>query len=216
MGFVTLGIFLFSPAGVNGALFQMLNHGIITGALFMMIGAVYERSHSLEIANNLGLGKYLPHFMLFWGVFGLASFGFPGTNGFVGEFLVIQAAFAHGTVLGLLVIPGALLAAAYILKVTLKMAWGQPASPEGHNWPDLKKKEWAYLAIPAALVIYLGLAPSGLLAVIGPSVDDTLKAFATKKAAVDVFYLTSPSGKPQGLFYSRDLPQDAPISQEAD
>ncbi|MDR2302438.1 MAG: NADH-quinone oxidoreductase subunit M, partial [Deltaproteobacteria bacterium] len=191
MGFVTLGIFLFSADGVKGAIFQMLNHGIITGALFMMIGAVYERSHSREIAKNLGLGKYLPHFMFFWGLFGLASFGFPGTNGFVGEFLVILAAFKNSTTLGLLVIPGALLAAAYILKVTLKMAWGQPASPQGHNWPDLKKKEWLYLTVPAILVIYLGLAPSGLLALIEPSVDDTLTQFQAKKDSVNVIYLSS-------------------------
>jgi NADH-quinone oxidoreductase subunit M len=214
MGFVTLGIFLFSPEGINGALFQMLNHGIITGALFMMIGAVYERSHSREITKNLGLGKYLPHFMFFWGLFGLASFGFPGTNGFVGEFLVIQAAFTQSTTLGLLVIPGALLAAAYILKVTLKMAWGQPASPEGHKWPDLKKKEWAYLAVPAAMVIYLGLAPGGLLAMIGPSVDDTLKMFQNKREAVNVIQLTSPSGKPQGVFYERDLPPEPASSAQ--
>ncbi|MDR3205126.1 MAG: NADH-quinone oxidoreductase subunit M, partial [Deltaproteobacteria bacterium] len=149
MGFVTLGIFLFSQNGVEGAILQMLNHGIITGAMFMLIGAIYERSHSREISNNLGLGKYLPAFMFFWGLFGLASFGFPGTNGFVGEFMVILAAFDSKISLGLIVIPGALLAAAYILKVTLKMAWGQPASPAGKNWPDLKKKEWAYLALPA-------------------------------------------------------------------
>ncbi|MDR0622613.1 MAG: NADH-quinone oxidoreductase subunit M [Deltaproteobacteria bacterium] len=208
MGFVTLGIFLFSPDGVNGAIFQMLNHGIITGALFMMIGAVYERSHSREIAKNLGLGKYLPHFMFFWGLFGLASFGFPGTNGFVGEFMVILAAFKESVTLGLLVIPGALLAAAYILKVTLKMAWGEPPSPKGHDWKDLKKKEWAYLVVPAALVIYLGLAPTGLLGLIGPSVDDTLAQFKAKREDVNVIYVTSPAGRPQGLFYERDLPPD--------
>ncbi|MDR2367057.1 MAG: NADH-quinone oxidoreductase subunit M [Deltaproteobacteria bacterium] len=210
MGFVTLGIFLFSPEGVKGAIFQMLNHGIITGALFMMIGAVYERSHSREISKNLGLGKYLPHFMLFWGLFGLASFGFPGTNGFVGEILVILAAFRESLGLGLAVIPGALLAAAYILKVTLKMAWGEPPSPEGKGWADLKKKEWAYLIIPAALVIYLGLAPTRVLGLITPSVEDTLAQFKAKNESVNVIYLTSPTGKPQGLFYERDL--DAPAA----
>jgi NADH-quinone oxidoreductase subunit M len=181
MGFVTLGIFLFSLNGINGAIFQMLNHGIITGAMFMLIGAVYERSHSREIARNLGLGKYLPAFMFFWGLFGLASFGFPGTNGFVGEFLVIAAAFQSSLTVGLLVIPGALLAAAYILKVTLKMAWGQPASPAGRNWPDLKKKEWAYLLAPAFFVIYLGLAPTGLLNIITPSVQAAIGNFDSRK-----------------------------------
>ncbi|MDR2442823.1 MAG: NADH-quinone oxidoreductase subunit M, partial [Deltaproteobacteria bacterium] len=205
MGFVTLGIFLFSAVGINGAIFQMLNHGIITGALFMMIGAVYERSHSREIARNLGLGKYLPAFMFFWGLFGLASFGFPGTNGFVGEFMVILAAFQEGTILGLLVIPGALLSAAYILKVTLKMAWGQPASPKGGGWLDLKKKEWAYLVIPAVLVIWLGLAPGGVLGLISPTVEDTLKTFKAKSSRVNLVVLTSPSGKPSGLVIEENI-----------
>ncbi|MDR1167227.1 MAG: NADH-quinone oxidoreductase subunit M [Deltaproteobacteria bacterium] len=184
MGFVTLGIFLFSERGVQGAIFQMLNHGIITGALFMMVGAIYERSHSREIAQNMGLGKFLPYYMFFWGLFGFASFGFPGTNGFVGEFLVLAAAFQASVVIGILCVPGALLAAAYILKVTLRMAWGQPASPEGRSWLDLKKKEWVYLLGPAALVIYLGLAPTALLNVITPSINDTLQSYEARKGLV--------------------------------
>jgi NADH:ubiquinone oxidoreductase subunit 5 (subunit L)/multisubunit Na+/H+ antiporter MnhA subunit len=182
MGFVTLGIFLFSLQGVQGAIFQMLNHGIITGALFMMIGAVYERSHSREISLNQGLGKYLPHFMFFWGLFGFASFGFPGTNGFVGEFLVLAAAFKYKTAVGLLCIPGALISAAYILKVTLRMAWGEPSSAADKNWLDLKKKEWVYLVVPAVLVIFLGLAPTGFLDYISPTINATLESFDARKA----------------------------------
>ncbi|MDR2460041.1 MAG: NADH-quinone oxidoreductase subunit M [Deltaproteobacteria bacterium] len=182
MGFVTLGIFVFSVQGVQGAIFQMLNHGIITGALFMMIGAIYERSHSRDIGKNMGLGKFLPFFMFFWGLFGFASFGFPGTNGFIGEFLVLAAAFKFKTLVGIIAVPGALLAAAYILKVTLKMAWGEPPSPEGKGWLDLKKKEWVYLVGPAILVIYLGLAPSGFLNVITPTVSATLTSFESRKS----------------------------------
>jgi NADH-quinone oxidoreductase subunit M len=181
MGFVTLGIFVFSVEGVQGAIFQMLNHGIITGALFMMIGAIYERSHSRDIAKNMGLGKYLPYYMFFWGLFGFASFGFPGTNGFVGEFLVLAAAFKYKTIIGILSVPGALLAAAYILKVTLKMAWGEPSSAKDKSWFDLKKKEWVYLVGPAVLVIYLGLAPTGFLNVITPSINSTLQSYEARK-----------------------------------
>ncbi|GKT37892.1 NADH:ubiquinone oxidoreductase like protein, partial [Aduncisulcus paluster] len=82
------GILYGGIRGLEGALFQMLNHGITTGGLFMMIGAVYERSHSRELDDNLGLGKYMPAYMFFWGLFALSSFGFPGTNSFVGEILV--------------------------------------------------------------------------------------------------------------------------------
>ena len=191
MGFVTLGIFLFSVRSLEGALVQMLNHGIITGGLFMLIGAVYERSHSREISRNLGLGGHLPAFMFFWGLLGLASFGFPGTNGFVGEFLVIAAAFGQTTeiggidvpLIGLLTAPGAMLAAAYVLKVTLKMAWGRPSAAAGRGWPDLNPREWAYMLLPAIFVLWLGLAPGGLLAAIDPSITATVEDFNQRATA---------------------------------
>ncbi|MDR2339180.1 MAG: NADH-quinone oxidoreductase subunit M [Deltaproteobacteria bacterium] len=214
MGFVTLGIFLFSVQGVQGAIFQMLNHGIITGALFMMIGAVYERSHSRDIAFNQGLGKYLPQFMFFWGLFGFASFGFPGTNGFVGEFLVLAAAFRFKTLVGILCVPGALLAAAYILKVTLRMAWGEPPTPEGKGWKDLKKKEWAYLVVPAVLVIYLGLAPGGFLGYITPTIDQTLKSFETRKAMASPSPRVNPSASYSPAHEVLGKPGDQPQPSE--
>ena len=189
MGFVTLGIFLFSVRGIEGAIIQMLNHGIITGALFMLIGALYERSHSRDISDNLGLGKYLPVFMFFWGLFGLAAFGFPGTNGFIGEFWIIVAALEQTTpicgvnvpLIGLLTIPGAMLAAAYMLKVSLKLAWGKPSSAKGKGWKDLNCREWSYLVIPAVLVLYLGLGSMGLINIISPAIKDTVTSFDERK-----------------------------------
>ncbi len=205
MGFVTLGIFLFTVRGLEGAIVQMLNHGIITGGLFMLIGTIYERSHSREIKRNLGLGKYLPAFMFFWGLFGLASFGFPGTNGFVGEFLVIAAALGQTTaiggvnvpLIGLLTIPGAMLAAAYVLKVTLKLAWGKPSSATNKYWKDLNYREWAYMLIPAVFVIYLGLAPTGLLTTIDPSITATVESFENRKD-VRVTQAVRPAGVQDG------------------
>lgn len=172
MGFVTLGIFLFQKSGVQGALLQMLNHGIVTGAMFMMIGALYERSHSREVADNMGLGKYLPAFMFFWGLYALASFGFPGTNGFVGEVLVFVAAFQQSLTVGALIVPGALLAAAYMFRVSLRMAWGSPSTAK--TWNDLNCREWTYLLLPAVLVLWIGLAPAPFLRLIDPSVDRLL------------------------------------------
>ncbi|HWR04081.1 MAG TPA: NADH-quinone oxidoreductase subunit M [Humidesulfovibrio sp.] len=178
MGFVTLGIFLFNLRGVEGALFQMLNHGIITGALFMMIGAVYERSHSRAISDNMGLGKYLPAFMGFWGLYALASFGFPGTNGFVGEMLVFTGAFQKSYVIGALLVPGALLGAAYMFRVSLKMAWGRPATAK--TWRDLNSREWAFLLIPAVFVFYIGLAPKLFFDIIDPSVEKLVGDLKTR------------------------------------
>jgi len=176
MGFVTLGIFLFNLRGVEGALFQMLNHGIITGALFMMIGTVYERSHSRDISANMGLGKYLPAFMGFWGLYALASMGFPGTNGFVGEMLVFTGAFQHSPYVGALIVPGALLGAAYMFRVTIKLAWGRPSTAK--TWRDLNSREWAYLVIPALFVFYIGLAPKLIFDVIDPSVEKLVSDLA--------------------------------------
>ena len=184
MGFVTLGIFLFNQRGVQGALFQMLNHGVVTGGLFMMIGTVYERSHSRDIAKNLGLGKYMPAFMFFWGLFALASFGFPATNGFVGEILVFVGAFNHSMLVGFLLVPGALLATAYMFRVSLKMAWGQPSSAK--TWRDLCLREWVMLAGPAVMVFYIGLAPAVFFQMITPSVDKLLADYDSRRVAVEM------------------------------
>ncbi|MDR3154778.1 MAG: NADH-quinone oxidoreductase subunit M [Deltaproteobacteria bacterium] len=215
MGFVTLGIFLFSKEGVQGAIFQMLNHGIITGILFCLVGAIYERSHSSEINKNLGLGKFLPFFMLFWGLFGFASFGFPGTNGFVGELLVLAAAFKFKTAIGLVCIPGALLAAAYIFKVTLKMAWGEPTSVAGPAWHDLKKKEWVYLIGPAFLVVYLGLAPTGLLNVITPAIEDNLASFNARKGLVSAAAAAPSEEAPSAPAVDRSSPAALPAGLDS-
>lgn len=189
MGFVTLGIFLFSVRGLEGAVVQMLNHGIITGALFMLIGAVYERSHSRDIQDNLGLGKYLPAFIFFWGLFALASLGFPLTNGFIGEIWIIVAAMSVTTtiygvnvpLIGLLTIPGAMLAAAYMLKVSLKLIWGKPSSATGKNWKDLNCREWSFLVLPAILVFYLGISPMVVINLITPSIQETVARYEVRK-----------------------------------
>jgi len=182
MGFVTLGIFLFSQRGVEGAIMQMLNHGITTGGLFMLVGAAYERSHSREISDNMGLGKYLPAYMFFFGLFSLSSLGFPGTNSFVGEALVLVGAFKHSLTIGALAIPGAMLAAAYMLRLLQKLAWGQPSS--GAGFKDLSRREWIYLAPLAAFVFYIGLAPTLTLKVMDPSIETLLKSFSARTSAV--------------------------------
>ena len=179
MGFVTLGIFLFNLRGVEGALFQMLNHGVTTGALFTMVGIVYERSHSREVSANKGLGKIMPAYMGFWGLFCFSSFGFPGTNSFVGEFLVLTGAFDFNIWTGMACIPGAMLAAAYMLRLTQKMAWGEPITAKP-SWKDLNSREWVVLVPLAFLVIYIGVAPKLVFKAIDPSVNKLLKDFKAK------------------------------------
>jgi NADH-quinone oxidoreductase subunit M len=202
MGFVTLGIFLFEQAGVQGAILQMLNHGIITGSLFMMIGAVYERSHSRDISQNRGLAQYMPAFIGFWGLFALASLGFPGTNGFVGEVLVFISAFRVDPIIGMLAVPGALFGAAYMFRISLKMIWADPDaaghgghaghgshaggghdSHSGHgasHFKDLNRRELTFLALPAALVLFIGFVPGPFLKLIDPSIDKLLADYHTR------------------------------------
>ncbi len=183
MGFVTLGIFIFSLRGFEGALMVMLNHGITTGGLFMLVGAIYERSHSREISANLGLGKYLPAYMFFFGLFALSSLGFPGTNSFVGEALVLIGVFAANPWIGFAIIPGVMLSAAYMLRLGQKLAWGEPATAKG--WKDLNTREWFYFAPLAALVIYIGLAPTLTLRAMDPTLNRVLSEVGgrTKLAA---------------------------------
>lgn len=178
MGFVTLGIFLLNDLGIKGALLQMINHGITTGALFICVGIIYERTHSREIGRNVALGRLMPVYVTFLGIFSLASFGFPGTNSFVSEFLVLIAAFAKYPPVGTAAILGAILAAAFMLRLLQKMVWHRT---DGHDLPqpdrdgdrslwDLDLREVAVLGFLAVLVFWLGFYPRPLLTIMDRSV----------------------------------------------
>ncbi len=183
MGFVILGIFVFTLRGFEGALFQMLNHGIVTGALFMLVGALYERTHSRQIEDNMGISKYMPWYLGFFILFGIASFAFPGTNSFVGEFLVLVGTFARSIKLGFLAIPGALIAAAYMLRLMIKLAWGKYSGKERKLW-DLEFREFVMLIPLAFFVIYIGIFPRGFLKAMNPSLKVALKRVNTVKTKV--------------------------------
>ncbi len=158
MGFVTLGIFLFNQRGVEGALFQMLNHGVVTGGLFMMIGTVYERSHSREIGKNMGLGKYYAGLHVLLGPVLAGLVRLPGDQRLRRRDPGVRRRLPAQSLVGLLLVPGALLATAYLFRVGLKMAWGQPSAAK--NWSDLSPREWVFLTVPAVMVFYIGLAPT--------------------------------------------------------
>ncbi|MCD4688935.1 MAG: NADH-quinone oxidoreductase subunit M [Desulfuromonadaceae bacterium] len=193
MGFVTLGIFLLSEQGLKGALLQMINHGITTGALFICVGIIYERTHSREIDHNAALAMKMPRYVTFLGLFCLASFGFPGTNGFVSEFLVLIATFAKYPLAGAAAILGAVLAAAYMLRLLQKMIWGRS---DGHGLPeqdrdgqrtlwDLDLREMVTLGCLAALVLWLGLYPRPLLTVMDRSIVHLLEQVEARTAVIE-------------------------------
>ena len=156
MGFVTLGIFTFTLYGFEGALLQMLNHGITTGALFLMVGIVYERTHSRQIYDNAGLGKIAPIYVGFFGLFALSSFAFPGTNSFVGELYVLVGVFGQSRLAGFFAVVGAVLAAAYMLRLLKQIAWGRE---DRRDLKDLNAREIMYLVPLGIFVIWVGLFP---------------------------------------------------------
>ena len=162
MGFVTLGIFTLNRSGVEGAILQMINHGIITGALFLCIGMIYERTHTREIVDYGGLSKLAPVYSTFLAVFCLAATGFPGLNAFVGEFLIIGGAFRTSAWLGALAVSGVALGTTYLLAL---LPNGPARCPDsGHAPPlDLNAREVATLAPLAILALLIGLYPESVL-----------------------------------------------------
>lgn len=156
MGFVTLGIFTFTVYGLEGALLQMLNHGVTTGALFLCVGIIYERTHSREIYDNAGLGKIMPAYVGFLGFFSISSFAFPGTNNFVGEIYVLIGTFATSRLAGFLAVVGALLAAAYMMRLLKQIIWGRT---DQSGIADMNLREFVYLLPLAVFVVWMGIFP---------------------------------------------------------
>lgn len=157
MGFATLGIFSLTLFGFQGALLQMLNHGVTTGALFLCVGIVYERTHSREIYDNAGLSKIMPIYIGFFGLFAISSFAFPGTNNFVGELYILIGMFAQSKVAGFFSVVGAILAAAYMLRLLKQITWGRD---DKRSIRDMNVREVLYLIPLALLVLWMGIFPA--------------------------------------------------------
>ena len=175
MGFVTLGIFILNPKGVEGAILQMINHGVTTGALFLCVGMIYERTHSRELRLATGVGKFMPWYVTFLAFFALSSFAFPGTNSFIGEFLILAGVFKENIPLALAAIPGAVLAAAYMLRMLQKIIWGGVDNPDQSYLNDLNFREIITLAPFLVFVFWIGLSPQPFLDLIHSSVIHLLE-----------------------------------------
>ena len=188
MGFVTLGIFVFNAHGIEGALLQMINHGVTTGALFIIVGMIYERTHSRELALAAGVGKFMPVYVTFLGFFSLSSLAFPGTNSFIGEFLVLAGAFAKSKIVAACAIPGAVLAAAYMLRMLQKVVWGGTNNPDQSYLADLNVREIITLAPLLLFVLWIGLNPAPFMDVMHASVNHLIQQVGIADA------------DPQGIF----------------
>jgi NADH-quinone oxidoreductase subunit M len=175
MGFVTLGIFALNQRGIEGAVLQMINHGVTTGALFICVGIIYERLHTRELAQAAGLGKSMPIFVTFLGVFSLSSLAFPGTNSFIGEFLVLAGSFVANPTLTLFALPGVVVAAAYMLRMLQKVVWGGTRNPDQSQVKDLNLREIVALAPLLVFVLWIGLNPEPFTRVLHASVLNLLQ-----------------------------------------
>ncbi|MFO0701696.1 MAG: NADH-quinone oxidoreductase subunit M [Nitrospira sp.] len=178
MGFVTLGLFMFNIQGIEGAIMQMVNHGITTGGLFLCVGVIYERTHSRQIADNIGLTKPMPRYATLLVIFALSSLGLPGTNSFVGEFMVLAGTFLWSKTATAFASLGIILAAAYLLWMVQRVAFGTPAPHMIPKLSDLNQREMATLLPLAVLIFAIGLFPNPLLSRMHSSVEQVIARVA--------------------------------------
>ena len=174
LGFVMLGLFAFNIQGAEGALYQMLGHGLSTGALFLLVGVVYERRHTRLISEYGGLWKQLPLFASVFLIAMLSSIGLPGLNGFVGEFLILLGTFQANTLAGAIAVSGIVLGAVYMLRLYQRVVFGPLTNPENAKLTDLSRRELVIFVPLIALMLLMGLYPKPFLSRMEKSVEATL------------------------------------------
>lgn len=216
MGFATLGIFVLNQSGIEGSLLVMVNHGVTTGALFIAVGMIYERLHTRDLQQSAGLGKKMPIFAAFLGVFALSSLAFPGTNSFIGEFLVLAGGFdwakdlaqSWSTRVMILVVPGIVLAAAYNLRMLQRVAYGGPANPDHSALKDLGLREVLTLGPLLVFVVWIGLNPQPFTRVLHASVQHLITQVHQGDAAAPGLLACGHPGTAMspGLAQKTDLP----------
>ena len=179
MGFVTMGIFTFNVQGLDGAIFQMLSHGIVSAALFLCVGVVYDRMHTREIAAYGGLVNRMPIYAFCFMVFTMANVGLPGTSGFIGEFLTLLGAFKANTWVAFIATSGVILSAAYALYLYRRMVFGELEKPSLKSIMDMGPREVAVLAPLVILTIFFGVYPAPVLDVTAASVKKLVTNYET-------------------------------------
>jgi NADH-quinone oxidoreductase subunit M len=190
LGFVVLGIFAFTTEALQGAVIQMINHGISTGALFLIVGMLYERRHTRMMEDYGGIAKSVPKLTFFMIFAVLASAGLPGLNGFVGEFMILMGAFKSAVIGSPLLIAvatsGVILAAVYLLWMVYRMFWGTMETEENRQMADLSLREIALLVPLTLLMVWMGFGPKPFLDLSAPTTDFILQTIDSKRAQEQV------------------------------
>lgn len=193
MGYVVLGMFALNSYGVSGSLYQMLNHGISTGALFLLVGMIYDRTHSREIKKYGGLASALPLFSIAFFIVTLSSIAVPGTNGFIGEYLILMGTFLTNKAVGIVAVTGVIFGAAYMLWMYKRVFFGKPGElvaasvegaeiPEGasrHKLEDLNQRELFLVCILVFMIFWMGIFPNHFLDYTKKSVDNLTQNLKT-------------------------------------
>jgi NADH-quinone oxidoreductase subunit M len=185
MGFVTVGIFTVTQQGIEGAMIQMLSHGVVSAALFLIVGVVYDRIHSRLIERYDGLVERMPAYALMFMVFMLASVGLPGTSGFVGEFLVLVGAYQVNTLVAVLCASGMVLGAAYMLYLYRRVIFGKMTKEDLRTILDINWREKAIFAPLVAVVLWMGIYPMSFIDVMAASVANVIDNYEAALAAAD-------------------------------
>ncbi|MBR9836477.1 MAG: NADH-quinone oxidoreductase subunit M [Salipiger thiooxidans] len=186
MGYVTMGIFAANQQGVDGAIFQMLSHGFISGALFLCVGVIYDRMHTREIDAYGGLVNRMPAYALIFMLFTMANVGLPGTSGFVGEFLTLMGIFQVNTWVAFVAASGVIFSAAYALWLYRRVVFGDLIKESLKTIQDMTSREKWIFAPLVAMTLWLGVYPAAALDIIGPSVEALVENYDTAVAAADL------------------------------
>ncbi|HGG05008.1 MAG TPA: NADH-quinone oxidoreductase subunit M, partial [Aliiroseovarius sp.] len=177
MGFVTMGIFTLNRQGIDGALFQMISHGLVSGALFLCVGVIYDRMHTREIEAYGGLVNRMPAYAFVFMLFTMANVGLPGTSGFVGEFLTLVGMFKANTWVALVATSGVILSAAYALWLYRKVVFGELLKESLKGITDMTTREKAIFAPLVVMTLLLGVYPSLVIDLISPSVTALIENY---------------------------------------
>ncbi len=185
MGFVVIGVFALSLNGLQGAMVVMISHGVSTGALFLLLGMMYERRHTRMIEDFGGIARAAPLFASAFVLTALASIGLPGTSGFVGEFLALLGIFESNVLVAVIAATGVVFAAYYMLPMVQRLLFNRLDKPENRTFPDLSRREMAILAPLLALMIWIGVHPAPILERIEPSVHVVLERLGPDDVATE-------------------------------
>ena len=195
LGYCMLGLYVLTRQGVEGSILQMINHGISTGALFLLVGVIYERRHTRLISEYGGIARVMPAYSAIFMIITLSSIGLPTTNGFVGEFLILLGTFKRNVVWAALAATGVILGAVYMLWMVQRVFFGKITNPKNLGLKDLTVREWAYLLPLVVLVFWIGLFPNFFLGKMHASVDRFISTVKVSRVAdreaVSTYALTS-------------------------